>query len=286
MQTENETRVASPQTKPSVRYDVPPWIKGEPKIFAATVAVLRAFAAVEKGKNNVQQGYKFRGIDDVFNSLHPALADAGVLTVPKTLQRVQLADRPTGQGKPMLHVLLEVEFWLTCEDGSAMVVGPLWGEALDNSDKATNKCMSFAMKYALLNTFTIPTEDIAEGDRVTHSIVDEVQAQRQQQRESFAGANVQSEQSAQQQQSPDAGPRISEVMAAKVYAGFQEFGVSKEALDRKLGRPVVQCGENMIETLRLWKDRIKKDRKEIVAIFGAQQARADRFNNRPQQAKS
>ena len=33
------------------------------------------------------------------------------------------------------------------------------GEAMDTGDKATNKAMSAAMKYALLQTFCIPTEE-------------------------------------------------------------------------------------------------------------------------------
>ncbi len=42
-----------------------------------------------------------------------------------------------------------------------------WGEGLDNSDKATNKAMSGAMKYALIELFCVPTQDVEDSDRTS-----------------------------------------------------------------------------------------------------------------------
>src|SRR5690606_11320769 len=47
---------------------------------------------------------------------------------------------------------------------SKVTIGPIPAEGLDSGDKATNKALSAALKYALIQTFSIPTEDMAEGD--------------------------------------------------------------------------------------------------------------------------
>ena len=57
---------------------------------------------------------------------------------------------------------MEYDFY--AEDGSKVTVGPIPAEGLDSGDKATNKALSAALKYALIQTFSIPTEDMAEAD--------------------------------------------------------------------------------------------------------------------------
>jgi hypothetical protein len=52
-------------------------------------------------------------------------------------------------------------------DGSS-VTTVITGEAMDSGDKATNKAMSVALKYALLQMFLIPTDDMRDPDATTH----------------------------------------------------------------------------------------------------------------------
>lgn len=146
-------------TKPvNVRYVVPPWIKGEPKIFAAVIEANRLVEAVSKDRVNMEQKFKFRGIDGVYNGIHSALATAGVVPAPRVLS-TKKSERKTRNGYMQELVEMDVEYWLTAADGSVMVVGPVPSQALDTSDKAINKALSFAQKYALIQTFTIPTQD-------------------------------------------------------------------------------------------------------------------------------
>ena len=44
------------------------------------------------------------------------------------------------------------------------------GEAMDSGDKATNKAMSAAYKYAAFQTFAIPTEGTPDADAETHEV--------------------------------------------------------------------------------------------------------------------
>ena len=52
----------------------------------------------------------------------------------------------------------------------SFVTTTVYGTAMDSGDKADNKCMSIALKYALLQTFLIPTEDMIDPDSETHEL--------------------------------------------------------------------------------------------------------------------
>lgn len=142
-------------------------------IYPSLGKAMRAVKAVEKDRKNDHQGYKFRGIDEVYNELHDALAANDIIMRPDVLKRLERELR-SSQGKTQIHVRMKVRyFFVSCVDGSEALAGEVWSEALDTSDKATNKCLSFAQKYVLLQSFLVPTrdnipeDDDKEGDRVT-----------------------------------------------------------------------------------------------------------------------
>jgi hypothetical protein len=78
----------------------------------------------------------------------------------------ELKEVTRGSGKAGVdkHVTIMMEYDFFAEDGSKVTVGPIPAEGLDSGDKATNKALSAALKYALIQTFSIPTEDMAEAD--------------------------------------------------------------------------------------------------------------------------
>jgi len=120
---------------------------------------------IAKDRTN-QQGntYKFRGIDDVYNAISPLLAKHGLCILPRMISR-QCLERQTAKGSAIFYVTVEAEFdFVSAEDGSKHTVRT-FGEAMDMSDKATNKAMSAAYKYAAFQAFAIPTE----GDNDTES---------------------------------------------------------------------------------------------------------------------
>ena len=125
---------------------------------------------ITKSRTN-QQGatYKFRGIDDIFNTVSPLLAEHGLCILPRVLAR-QCVERITSKGSAIFYVTVEVEFDFVCaEDGSKHTV-KTFGEAMDMSDKATNKAMSAAYKYAALQAFAIPTEGDNDADAHTPEV--------------------------------------------------------------------------------------------------------------------
>jgi YHS domain-containing protein len=128
-----------------------------------------AHEGISKARENKSQGYKFRGIDDVYNALAPVLAEHGLCILPRILSR-EVAERETKNGGVLFYVTVEAEFdFVSAEDGTKHTV-KTYGEAMDSGDKATNKAMSAAYKYACMQAFCIPTEGDNDADATTHEV--------------------------------------------------------------------------------------------------------------------
>lgn len=140
-------------------------------VYKAINAVQRALAAegISKARKNQQQGYNFRGIDDIYNAVSALLANNGLCILPRVLSR-DCVERQSSKGGALFYVTCEVEFDFVCaEDGSKHTV-KTYGEAMDSADKATNKAMSAAYKYAVMQAFAIPTEGDNDADATTHDV--------------------------------------------------------------------------------------------------------------------
>ena len=137
-------------------------------VYECIVAVSAEIAVtgISKNRQNTQQGYKFRGIDDVYNALAPIIAKHKLVILPRILTR-SVTERATAKGGVLFYVTVEAEFdFVSAVDGSKHVVRT-FGEAMDSADKATNKAMSAAYKYAAFQTFCIPTEGDNDADAHT-----------------------------------------------------------------------------------------------------------------------
>jgi len=136
----------------------------------ATVAGELAQGGISKNQRNTQgSGYNFRGIDDVYNAVGPILAKHGLVILPRCITR-ECLERVSSAGKALFYVTVEAEFdFVSSEDGSKHTV-VMFGEAMDSGDKATNKAMSAAFKYAMFQAFCIPTEGDNDADSSTHTV--------------------------------------------------------------------------------------------------------------------
>lgn len=134
----------------------------EKKIYSALADINRKVGALTKSRKNMQQGFMFRSIDDVMNELHSNFAEQGVLVIPE-IETYDVTERVTAKGGAMFVVRAIMKFHLTASDGSFITIRNV-GEAMDSCDKAMNKAMSIALKYALLQLFLIPTEEKKDPD--------------------------------------------------------------------------------------------------------------------------
>lgn len=189
------------------------------EIFKAIPRVMAEIAPIAKGQLNQQQGFKFRGIDDVYNALHSILSKNKVFTAAEIMGR-ERQELQTKSGGRAWHVVIHFKFKFYAEDGSFIEA---WadGEAMDTGDKASNKCASIAHKYALIQTLCIPTADLEEPDRTAYEL----------------GGDSNAKPAPQQQQSqPQQGQRpvnpVSENQIKRLYAISKKAHMRDEEVKR------------------------------------------------------
>lgn len=125
-------------------------------------AIMADIGHIAKDKKNAQQGFMFRGIDDVYNALHGCMAKHGVFTTSDVLD-IQRSEKPTKNGGSMQVVIATMAYTFHAEDGSSVRTVVI-GEGMDSGDKASNKAMAIAHKYALLQAFMVPTQEQIDPD--------------------------------------------------------------------------------------------------------------------------
>lgn len=135
-------------------------------IYESISRIMAEATPISKDKLNKQQGFRYRGIDDVMNTFYPLLAKHKVFIVPEVVEQ-QREERSTKSGGNLIYSILKIKFTFYAEDGSnisAVVIG----EGMDSADKSSNKAMAVGMKYAMFQVFCIPTEDMIDPDGESH----------------------------------------------------------------------------------------------------------------------
>ena len=132
------------------------------KIYKAIPAIMDEIGHIGKDKKNQQQGFMFRGVDQVMNTMKPLLAKHGVFPVPEVME-TKREERQTKNGGTLIYTIHKINFHFTADDGSR-VTATVVGEGMDSADKSSNKAMAVAFKYACFQVFCIPTEEIVNDD--------------------------------------------------------------------------------------------------------------------------
>ena len=133
-----------------------------PSIHAAMSQVMADIGAVDKADWNDFQKFKFRGIDTIQNAVYGPMCKHGVFVVPSVIS-ADYAEVKTSQNKPARQATLTMRFTFYGPAGDSVECVTV-GEAMDSADKATNKAMAVALKYALIQSFCIPTEGQDDAD--------------------------------------------------------------------------------------------------------------------------
>ena len=137
-------------------------------IYQSIVAVMSDVGVIGKNTKNTQQGFMFRGIDAVMNALQPAMLKNHIFVVPEVLEQTR-EERTTANGKTLIYSILKMKYTFYAEDGSS-ISAVIIGEGMDSGDKASNKAMSIAFKYACFQVFCIPTEEMKDPDAECHAV--------------------------------------------------------------------------------------------------------------------
>lgn len=158
-----------------------------PRVFTAINSVMRDAMPVGKDQRNEQQRYNFRGIDDLMSTMAGPFRAHGVFTVPQQLE--QTTER---RGEKMTAVRLTMRYYIYGPAGDC-IIAEVPGEAFDFADKATNKAMSAAFKYLILQVFMVPIDarSIDDGDHDTPIPPPEHRAEQQQRQQQGKGRQQQ-----------------------------------------------------------------------------------------------
>lgn len=174
-------------------------------IYQSITKIMEEVPSIGKTQRNKTQGFMYRGIDDVINALQPLLAKNKVFIVPEILEQMR-EERTASKGGNLIYSICKIKYKFYAEDGSSVEAITI-GEGMDSGDKATNKAMAIAMKYALFQVFCIPTDEMKDPDSETP------------------------EQSTKKSNTTD--NKISEADAKKVEAMMKEMGWNVEELLQK-----------------------------------------------------
>lgn len=134
-------------------------------IYQSITKIMEEVPSIGKTQRNKIQGFMYRGIDDVMNALQPLLAKNKVFIVPEILEQTR-EERTTSKGGNLIYSICKIKYKFYAEDGSSVEAITI-GEGMDSGDKATNKAMAIAMKYALFQVFCIPTDEMKDPDSET-----------------------------------------------------------------------------------------------------------------------
>lgn len=131
-----------------------------PMIYSAICGIMDDIGAVGKDGYNKTQNFKYRGVEAVMNALNPAMIKNKVFCVPEVLEQKR-EERTTAKGAVLIYSVCRIRYTFFTTDGSS-VQAVVVGEGMDSGDKATNKAMAAAFKYACFQTFCIPTENLMD----------------------------------------------------------------------------------------------------------------------------
>jgi len=131
-------------------------------IYQAIATAMSEIEPIAKKERNKEQNFQYRGIDSVMNSLSPILVKNKIFIYPEVVD-VKRQERTTQRGGTLLYSVLTIKYHFAHEDGSELCCVVV-GEGMDSGDKASNKAMAIAYKYACIQMFCIPTCDIPDPD--------------------------------------------------------------------------------------------------------------------------
>lgn len=137
-------------------------------IYQTINAVMGDVGAIGKEKRNQQQGFMYRGVDDVMNALNPAFIKYHLFIVPEVLEQ-RREERQSAKGGNLIYSVCRVKYTFYAEDGSS-IEAVVVGEGMDSGDKASNKALAVAFKYACFQVFCIPTEEMKDPDADSHEV--------------------------------------------------------------------------------------------------------------------
>ena len=143
-------------------------------LYQRLIGVMRTMGAIGKsGQATYGDKYFYHKIDDIDDRLREALIEHGVVAMITAIEDRKMdhwQDPPDKYDKVKTtwhcECLITIEFVNADNpEDRTKIVG--WGQGLDNSDKATGKAISYALKSAYLSAFHLRGQPDNEAENIT-----------------------------------------------------------------------------------------------------------------------
>ena len=143
-------------------------MENKEQIVKAMLAVRKAVKKIEKTMNVGSGNNSYKGVSDevVKKAIGDAMEENGLICIPISIEPKSEVTRWTDQfGKDKQSVFTEVKtkYLLLHESGQSLEIEG-YGHGVDTQDKGAGKATTYALKYALLYAFLIPTGKIDDAD--------------------------------------------------------------------------------------------------------------------------
>lgn len=126
----------------------------EPLMVRVAAAMAEA-AAVTKGSENKEQGYKFASAEAILGAVRVPLLERGIVLIPSVLS-IDEKEITARSGSKGTRIVVDVAFTFT--DGREELVANWRGEGQDYGDKALGKAFTNAVKTFIRSAWLLPTE--------------------------------------------------------------------------------------------------------------------------------
>lgn len=136
-------------------------------IAEAIIAVMNEVEGIEKTSTIGEGQYQYKGVPDkeVKKIVGKAMAKNGLCIIPIKVTPTTRIDRWVEGTKTKQSIFTEVvtEYKLLHKSGEYEIVSG-YGHGVDTQDKGAGKSTTYALKYALLYLFLVPTGKIDDAD--------------------------------------------------------------------------------------------------------------------------
>lgn len=136
-------------------------------ISQAIINVMTKVKGIDKSATIGTGSYSYKGVSDqvVKEILQPLMVENGLSILPVDVQAKTTTDRWVEGDKTKQSTFTEVttKYMLLHTSGESIELAG-YGHGVDTQDKGAGKATTYALKYALLYTFLIPTGKIDDSD--------------------------------------------------------------------------------------------------------------------------
>jgi hypothetical protein len=141
------------------------------QLVKAIIGVMNDVKSIEKNMQVGSGSYGYKGVadKDVKQKIGEAMQKHGLAIIPTSVEPNVQIERWEEGGKQKQSTFTEVrtKYLLIHESGQSLELSG-YGHGIDSGDKGAGKATTYALKYALLYLFMVPTGNIDDADN-SHS---------------------------------------------------------------------------------------------------------------------